>query len=62
MITQDKIPINITVRNITYFKEMGYDAIINDQLIINVSDLKAGYYLISIETKDNIAIKRFIKN
>ena len=29
---------------------------------INVSDLKAGYYLISIETKDNIAIKRFIKN
>jgi len=40
MITQDKIPINITVRNVTYFKEMGYDAIINNQLIINISDLK----------------------
>ena len=39
MIKTEKCLINITYRNITYFKNLNYDAKIGESIFVNVNDL-----------------------
>jgi hypothetical protein len=41
MIKEEKIDIHISYRNITHFKKLGYDAILNEMLLINTRDLSS---------------------
>jgi hypothetical protein len=50
MILKDKVLINVTERNVSYFKDKGYSAKINEKLLINVSDLKR-YSRVKIKIK-----------